>query len=294
MDAPPPALDAPPFPAWRVAALLSVLGNVAYNAFGSDSPPRNEDPIGIFRVLASGPRFVPVWGLVHAAFLTFCVVSLMPSRREVRAFDRLAVPVVGMNVLAAMALAAFRSHELPLSFALLGAVSVLAVDAFLSAHDAIARRELGFYASAPFSLTLGLIMVAAFTHGSALLLSPDVQPFGIEGERVAMVMVGVAAVVAALLAARFDDFVLPGVVGWATLAVVLARRLDAPDVARVALFSMAACLVAGIGAALERLSVRTALASIDPEPLRVRRSRTLRSDVKPAYSPVAPAHGSRA
>ena len=206
--------------------------------------PRGDEPRDQRRLrepLTPAPYAFSIWGVVYASFVTFCVASLLPSQRKHRVYDRLAGPLVGMNVLASVWLMAFHAHSLVLSFALILLFVVVAADAFLVAHEAVAREEIPFFFTGPFSIVFGWICVATIANGSVLLVSLSVPAFTESAEVATMAMIGAAAVTAALVSARFNDFVFPSAVGWATVGIVLARRTDAPNVAIAALVGTLLC-----------------------------------------------------
>ena len=282
-------------PAWRVAALVAVLGNATFNVYAEwASSTTSREVSDTYANLFTPAQYATSFcALVVASFLTFCVASLLPSQRDNSVYDRLAVPLVGINVAATAWLVAFHAHALALALALMVALLVLAMDAFSAAHRAIREREIGLYASAPFSLALGSVCVGLATNVTALLVSFHVKPFTDAAETAAMVVIGVGALLASFVAARFDDFVFPTVIGWATFALVVAHRFDAPNVGLAGLFAALICGSATIGAARELFARRVVLTALDPVPDDAAEPRSLRPTRRegpppPEFAPLRP------
>lgn len=233
----------------RVAAVMAIVGNATYGfvteRFGSSSSRTVSDAYPT--LFTPAPYTFSIWGVIYATMLTIAVYGLLPGQRENRIFDRLALGMVGMNLAAVAWLAAFHAQALVLSVGIIVVFLGFALDAFLTAHVGVARRETSYFVTAPFSLSLGWISVATVANAAATFVSLGVDPFSEASARVAMVMVGLSAVFACLVAARFDDFVLPAVVSWATMGILVARRGEAPDVATTAFFAtiVSASVVAG-------------------------------------------------
>ena len=276
-----------PWWAARAVALLAVLANVAVNYLSerTESATRagtsREVSDAYPNLFTPAPYAFLIWGVVYASFVAFCVASLLPSQRENVVYDRLALPLVGMNVLASAWLMAFHAHSLVLSSALILLFVLVAADAFLVAHEAVARREIGLFVTGPFSLVFGWICVAAIANGAVLLVSLNVPAFTESAEVATMAMIGAAALTATLVSARFDDFVFPSAVGWATVAILLARRTDAPNVAIAALVGTLLCASAAMGTAFDHITRQRTLTPIEPS----RRLRpAIRETIRPPYA----------
>lgn len=246
--------------ALRVAAVLAVVGNATYGflseRFGSVTSRAVSDAYPT--LFTPAPYTFSIWGVIYATMLTVAVYGLLPGQRENRLFDRLALGMVGMNLAAAAWITAFHAQALVLSVGIIVVFLGFALDAFSNAHVAVERKEASYFVTAPFSLALGWIAVATVADAAATFVSLGVDPYSPASERTAIVMIGAAAVFACLLAARFDDFVLPSVVAWATMGILVARRGEHPDVATAAFFATIISASAAAGSVYERVFPRKA------------------------------------
>jgi hypothetical protein len=242
----------------RFAAVIAIVGNATYGfvteRFGSVTSRTVSDAYPT--LFTPAPYTFSIWGMIYASMLTIAVYGLLPGQRENSIFDRLALGMVGMNLTAVAWLAAFHAQALLLSLGIIVVFLGFALDAFLTAHVGVARRETSYFVTAPFSLALGWIAVATVADAAATFVSLGVDPFSEASARMAMVLVGLSAVFACLLAARFDDFVLPAVVCWASMGILVARRGDSPDVATVAFFATIISASAVAGSVYERVFPR--------------------------------------
>lgn len=238
--------------------MLAVVGNAAYGflseRFGSVTSRAVSDAYPT--LFTPAPYTFSIWGVIYATMLTVAVYGLLPGQRENRLFDRLALAMIGMNLAAAAWITAFHAQALVLSVGVIVVFLGFALDAFLNVHAAVERREVSYFVTAPFSLALGWIAVATVADAAATFVSLGVDPYSPSAERTAIVMIGAAALLACLLAARFDDFVLPSVVSWATMGILVARRGEHPDVATAAFFATIISASAAAGSAYERMFPR--------------------------------------
>lgn len=261
-------------PAGRVVALLSVIGTaLAMGLLERYGATTSREVSDTYATLATpAPYTFSMWGMVYATLVTFCLVGFDPSMRASLLFDRLTVPIVTMSVLATGWVVAFHAHALFLSLLVMAAFVAIATIAFRMTHAAVENREIGVFATAPFSLLLGWLCVAAVANVAAFLVSLGAPATGEIPEIVTIVALGVLAFAATLVAQRKDDFVFPTAVGWGMFGILVARQYDAPKVAVVALFGALVVGSAATSAATDRIADRVELPTLDREKKPRRRS----------------------
>ncbi len=266
-------------PAGRIFALLAVFGTALFmgllERYGSTSSREVSDTYASLATPA-GYTF-SIWGIVFAALVVFCLASLDPTNRRVALFDRLSIPIVSMSILASAWVLAFHLHELVLSLVVMTVFVGVAAMAFQVAHAAVNRRESAVYATAPFSLLLGWLAVAAVANVAVLAVSLGAPSVGEGPEIVTLVALGVLTLAASLVASRYADFVLPGAIGWGMFGILVARQYDAPKVAVVALFGSLVVASAAVGAAMDRIGDRVASPKLGDETSRPRARPSLES-----------------
>lgn len=230
-----------PSPLLRWLALAAIVGNVVYNYVYQQLglPSMREISDRHANLFTPAPYAFAIWALIYTAFLAFAILGVLPSRRDDRAYDRLAGPLALVNVLAAAWVTMFSFDLVWPCVAVIGAILAAAIVAYRRTDPA--RPWL----RAPFSLLLGWISVATIANVAAALTASGVTGGALGPAPWAIAMIAVAALLAIAIALRYRDPIVPAVVAWAAYAICVADT-QATAVATAAVIAAIACLAAAV------------------------------------------------
>lgn len=219
------------------------------------------------------PYTFSVWGLIYGAFLVYAVVQLLPSERKATFYDRMALPLLTANVLAAVWLCVFRAELVGLSVVVILGMLGVAAWMFFEAHAAIASKEMGLWVMAPFSSFFAWMLVASLADMGArsVYVGGPGSPATLPGNAVAFIALAIGACI--FVATSVRDFVVPAILGWAMIGIAVAR-MDEPVVSGAAWLGLVFCaffaarngylrlLEAASEGAVETTDLRTRLPSV--------------------------------
>lgn len=233
---------------------------IAYSNLADLISPWGRDIAEVSRryqnLFTPAPYAFAIWGLIYGAFLAYCVVALLPSRRTMAIYDRLAAPLMLGNVLAALWVAVFRQAWMVASVAILAAVLVCAVVMLRRASAAVEAGKARFAITIPFALFAGWICVATIADVAATLVAYGWRGGVLQPGQWTAVMLAVATGLGLSLGVGFRQFLVPAVVAWATAAIWVAdRNLDRTAMLAAAIATVV-CTAAAIVLALRRATTR--------------------------------------
>ncbi|MFD2783858.1 tryptophan-rich sensory protein [Hymenobacter rubripertinctus] len=244
--------SAPGNRAWRWLAAAATTANVFLN-YWSNAHPFN----GQTNAVVSGKYPTPVtpagyafsiWGLIFLSLLAYAVWQLLPAQRPNPLPDRLARPLVLVNVLTGCWLVIFAYELLPLSaLVMIGILAALAL-AYGRLRQ-LARLEpatVPAWVNLPFGLYLGWISVALVVN-LTVALGQHWQPGPAPGLVLAMGLMGVVAALALGVVGRFRELAYPAAVTWGLVGIWAARN-GAPDTQFLAWAALLAAAVVALGA----------------------------------------------
>lgn len=161
----------------------------------------------------------------------------MPSNRNVSIYDRLSVPLSLANILGSAWIIAFTNHLIILSLLILLLTLVISIIMFIRSGETVNHMNSSRWLWVPFSLFCGWISVATIADAAVTL-----KYLGWDGgtpgpELWAMIMVCVAGLLAILVDAKFNNYLYPLVVVWASIGIWSERQFDHPNIGMIALLS---------------------------------------------------------
>lgn len=233
---------------WRWLAFAATVVNIAFN-FWSQRMPFGEGTVA--QITQRYPSlFTPagyafaIWGLIYFTTLIYAFHQLLPSQRSARAHERLAKPLIAVNVLGMIWLLVFQNDLIALSLVVIAAMLVSSLVLFLRATASVQRHEISTWFMVPASLWFGWLSVASIANASLWLVAlgwtDSMQvPW-------AFAEIGVAVLLGFLIGHRYHNWIYPLVIAWAAVAICLRRMSDVPIVALAALAS-AALMIAWAG-----------------------------------------------
>lgn len=226
-------------PLWRWIALMAVLANIVFNyvidvisVSGKSMRELTDQYPSLFT--PAGYAF-SIWGLIYLAQLTYVVVQVLPSQRQVSLYDYLAKPLTLSSMLGILWLFSFTSEMIGVS--LLFIVAMLATSVYMMV---IAKREVNAghvspWTEVPFSTYAGWLSVATIANTALFLVSIGWEGSPLSPSLWAAMMVGVATMVGVVVGLQLRDYIFPLVIGWGLFAIWIARQSDDQTVALAAL-----------------------------------------------------------
>ncbi|WP_374164888.1 hypothetical protein [Arcticibacter sp. MXS-1] len=231
----------------RWITLFIIILNIAFNYFYMaliDQPSMGQVSGKYPSLFTPAGYAFSIWGLIYCSFLFFCIVQLKRTRLEKTAYNRLSVPLLISNVLAALWIVVFTKEMFTLSVVIMSILLLLSVRMFGAAASAYFRHRHNWWIQLPFSLFCGWLSVAFLANLAVLIASEQ----GKENEVLTLLFIALAVIAAMLVGIRFRNPVYPLVVAWAVFAIWIARKGDHPGVAYTALaaslLSILACFAA--------------------------------------------------
>lgn len=242
--------------ALRWVTLVLVTLAIAYSNLADVLSPWGRDVGEVSRryqnLFTPAPYAFAIWGLIYGAFLVHCVVALLPSRRGMPIYDRLAPPLLLGNLLAALWVAAFRQEWMVASVAIIAATLVCAVVMFRRASAAVEAGKARFALTIPFALFVAWICVATIADVAATLVAAGWDGGPLRPGQWTALMLAVATGIGLALGVGFRQFVVPAVVAWAAAAIWVADRGVDRTAMLAAAIATVVCATAAIVLALRR------------------------------------------
>ncbi len=211
---------------WRVTALVMVVANTAFNVVS--------ERLGDQSMRAITERydnaFVPagwafsIWGIIYLAFIAYAVVGLLPKMRSQTLFDRTAMPLALVNLLASAWIIAFKAEIMGLSQGIIMAMVVLGALGYREVYRTRREGKVSGWALVPWSLFLAWVCVATIAQTTISFVAAGWDGAPLDGATWASIMMVVALVLCVALSFVHRDFVIPVVFGWALLALWDANR----------------------------------------------------------------------
>lgn len=254
MNSQPPARPAAGL-ARPLLVALAIVATLVVNGLAVSLPLYGRDTGAISDQYPS--RFTPagyvfaIWSLIYLGLIAYALWQALPARRgdpRVRSQD---LPVLVSCLANSLWLVLWHRLSIPATVPvmLVLLVSLIVIHTRLGigrrAPEGPGER---WCARATFSVYLGWITVATVANVSVLLLDLGWNGAPLAPETWAVLMLGVAGLLAWLMALRRGDALYPLVIAWAAWGIA-ARQADAPTVVLAAQAVTAAALLAGLAAA---------------------------------------------
>lgn len=224
---------------WRWLALAVVAVNIAFNYLTRRLPIGEgtiEDISARYDSLFTPAGYAfAIWGLIYAATLVYVIHQLLPSQRNADAHDRLARPLIVLNLLGMGWIAVFRFGQISLSVLVIAAMFVTSVLLFLRARSAAVRHELSRWVVLPATLWFGWLSVAVIANTSLWTVAMD-WTGGIQ-LKWTLAMIAIATLLGLGVGYRYRNWVYPLVIAWAGVAIWVERNEEFRGIALAALAS---------------------------------------------------------
>jgi len=245
---------------WRLFALIAVSVNVIFNYVSLTNVfalPPMEDVAHRFSSLFTPHDYAfSIWGVIYFAFIVYGIYQATPARSEDPLCRNLAKPFAIVNLLAAAWIITFRMQLMWLSVGIIVTMLVLSIYMLVLSRDAVLRDEYSNWISVPFSLLAGWLSVATISNFSTVFVYMGWQGPVMTQVIVTIFMILFSGFIGIYVCARCKDFIFPGVIAWACIAIAVSRSNDFPYVSALALATAVMPAVWIITTMLKRITYR--------------------------------------
>jgi hypothetical protein len=228
----------------RVVLLLAIILNVAFNYFYQFLPLDLEDMKTASQhypnLFTPAPYAFSIWGAIYLSWIFYAVYALLPGQRRNALHDRLAKPLILINLLASAWILQFTAGYIGLSLLLILAMLFTGGVVFMRVRHGAPGSPFLFI---PFSLFLGWITVANLANLSAWLSLRGWRGGALGEGPWTILLIAFAAVCGLVVGYRYREAVYPLVIAWAALAIGVKQNGETPPVAMAA-FAAAALMTA--------------------------------------------------
>lgn len=239
---------------WQTAVILAVVATIVVNGLANALPINGlttgeiSDRFDVFFVPAG--YVFSIWGVIYLGLIAFAVYQALPAQRVNPRLADIA-PLFLLSSAANIAWIFLWHYEqfvwtLPVMVLLL--LSLIGIYVRLGIGETAVSTAERWLVRLPFSIYLGWITVATIANATSLLEFLNWNGWGIAPQTWAVIMLGVALIVAALMAVTRRDWAYLAVLVWA-FAGIGVKHAD------TAVVATAAWTATGVVAALLLLSV---------------------------------------
>ncbi|NOT76342.1 MAG: hypothetical protein HOP08_15545 [Cyclobacteriaceae bacterium] len=226
--------------ALRWLTLLAVLLNIAFNGLYTrifNTPDIAEISRSYNDLFTPAGYVFSIWGLIYLSFVIYAIVQLLPSQRNVKIYDQLSPYLIAANILGSAWILAFTHRYILLSLIILIITLVISIVMLTRSTRAIEDRNFNRWLWVPFSLFCGWISVATIACAAVTLIDLKWDGASLTAEQWTIAMVIVAGALAIVVESRYNNFIYPLVIVWASIGIWDQRQLDHPNIGMIALVS---------------------------------------------------------
>ena len=227
---------------WQVLNLLSFAGTLTLNGLANGLPINGKDTGQLSDqypnlFTPAGITFA-IWGFIYLLLAIFCgyqARDLFSRRKKDMPFLNRIGPLFVVSNLANMAwILAWHYEHVGLSLLLMGVLlgSLLLIYLRLETGRSTVRWQEQYFVRVPFSVYLGWISVATIANSTAWLVDLGWRGSGVSEQVWAVLVVGVATLLALFMLAKRRDRAYGLVILWA-LAGILLKRTHSDEPASV-------------------------------------------------------------
>ncbi len=176
-----------------------------------------------------------IWGVIYLSFIIYAIYQVLRRTRRDMLYDKIAIPFMMVNVLGGLWQVVFRFEYITWSVLIIVIMLVLGIVQFRIMRAAVNERGRSWWLSVPFSLFLGWISVATIANISIWCVYMGWRGGPLPETTVAIIVLGIATLLAVCISIIYRDWVYPVVIAWATVAISVAYRAEVSIVSNAAL-----------------------------------------------------------
>lgn len=232
----------------QIVVVVSVLATIVVNTLANALPLNGlqtgeiSDRFSIYFVPAG--YVFSIWGVIYLGLLAYAIYQALPSQRNNVRLRDIAAPFLAASVANIAWIFLWHYERFPATLVAMGALLLSLIVIYLRLGTGRARTSAAerWAVRVPFSIYLGWITVATVANVTQVLYYIRWDGWGIAPEAWAGIMLGVAVVLAALMALTRRDVAYLAVLAWAFIGIAVKHEA-APTVAFAAWAATAAVAV---------------------------------------------------
>lgn len=213
----------------RWAVLFTILLNVAFSYLYMYLPgvkTMKEVSDQYNSLFTPAPYTFSIWGLIYFSFVVYGIAQLMPSEKSKWIYDRLAGPVIFIQLMGIAWVTAFSYEYMTTSYGIILFMLGAGTVAFGRAKNAMINPAYSRWLTVPFSLFLGWISAAFIANTAIYLLYRGFDVTFPETINYAAAMIAIAFWLAVVVSLVFRDWIFPMVMAWALYGISQATAID--------------------------------------------------------------------
>jgi hypothetical protein len=204
-----------------------------------------------------------IWGLIYLSLLTYSVIQLLPSNRHIKVYDRIAIPLIFVNIFAMLWIYFFVTDNMLLSMAVITLMLLISMILFNFAVDTSEKRDTSIWIQVPFSLLFGWLTLAAIVNLSIWLYAEGFD-FAARTPAFIYLLIVIAAMIGFYVSIQKMNFIYPLVISWGLLGIWMARKNNYEEIGFIAFVCGIMMIVSAILTALIKSNIITFSSSSKP------------------------------
>ncbi|MBK9923855.1 MAG: tryptophan-rich sensory protein [Anaerolineales bacterium] len=232
----------------QVANLVSAIIALTVNILASALPLNGQNTGEIsdrFQVYFVPAGYVfAIWGIIYIGWIAFTIFQFLPSQKESPRLRKLGYLFALSGIFNAAWLFTWHYNYFGLGVLVMLTLLGLLIASYLrlDVNRVSVSRSERWSVDIPFSIYLGWITVAAVANVTDWLYLVQWDAFGIAAPTWAIIMIGVACIVALLMTITRRDVAYASVLAWSFIGIAV-KQTPAPDVVLAAWFAAFLMLV---------------------------------------------------
>ncbi|MGB3299570.1 MAG: tryptophan-rich sensory protein [Phormidesmis sp.] len=213
--------------------VVAVLIAIAINGLSNVYPPAGKNTGEVSNTLLNGVLITPagyafaIWGLIYIGLIAYGIYQVLPAQRHDPILAKVSWGIIGACAFQIIWLAVFLTFHFWWSVLFMLGILVCLAFAYVQTRLARPTRKVRWLLQAPISVYFGWITVAAVVNVAGALLVSFVGPGGTSLSTLSagstLVMMGISAAIAALIAIKYNDATYPAVSVWALSAIAVRQ-----------------------------------------------------------------------
>lgn len=246
-----------------ISLLITIFVNVLSNALPLNGRTAGEISDSFDILFVPAGYVFSIWGLIYLGLLAYAIYQLLPSQRENPRLRQTGWWFVLSGVANSTWIFLWHYDYVALSVVAMLVLLVSLLNIYLrlgNGKTAVSRAE-KWLVQLPFSIYLGWITVATIANITVFLYDINWNGFGLSAEIWAVIMLGVATVVAGLMTASRGDIAYLLVLVWAFAGIGVAQA-ETPLVANTAWLAAGTVTIMVILSVIQSLRKENGLALV--------------------------------
>lgn len=216
---------------WLTVA--AVLMAIAINGLSNLYPPAGRNTGEVSNTILGGVLITPagyafaIWGLIYIGLIAYSIYQVLPAQRHDAIVAKVSWGVIGACACQIIWLYVFLTFHFWWSVLFMLGIVICLAFAYVQTRLARPTRKVRWLLQAPISVYFGWITIAAVVNVSGALLVSFVgsgeTSLSMLSAGSTLVMMGISAAIAALVALKYDDATYPAVAVWALSAIAVRQ-----------------------------------------------------------------------